>query len=223
MDSAASEDSDLEQAFTSWQRRRPPRNEIPASLPVDAVIGSSADVVVFVASLSIYTNGISFTTEVRARGGPENDDGRVSLLEGMLGEAFDPTDLGASRPVPGRMLLGVEFADGRRCISTPRGQEAPADEPLLLNNGGSGDAGVGSAEWFLSPFPPPGDLRLYCAWPSSGIPETITIISADDLLEAARRVQQLWPPPRVSDQQPHPSPEPLVRDGWFTSFGESQP
>lgn len=180
--------------------------------------------IVFISSLSVYTNGISFATEARGRGGPGSDDRRVSLLEGMLGEAFDPTDPGARRPVQDRMLLGVELADGRRCVSTPRGQEPnPVDEPLLLTTGGSETLGVGSAEWFLSPFPPPGDVRLFCAWPSAGIPETTTIISADDLLEAARRVRPLWPPQPVFDRQPDPSPVALAPDGWFANFGSCTP
>lgn len=110
--------------------------------------------------------------------------------------------------------------DGRRCISTPRGQDAnPGDEPLLLPTRGDGSNGVGSAGWFLSPFPPPGDLRLYCAWPSAGIPETTTFISADELLKAARRVRQLWPPSRIFDQQPTPTPVVLPPDGWFMNSG----
>jgi hypothetical protein len=166
--------------------------------------------VVFISSLSVYSNGISFTTEARGRGGPGSEDRPVSLIDGLLGTV----------PVRDRMLLGVEFADGRRCISTPRGQGAnPADEPLLLSTGGSGSNGVGSAEWFLSPFPPPGDLRLYCAWPSAGIPETTTVISAAELLQAVGRVQELWPPSRVFDQQPNPTPVVLPPDVWFTSSG----
>ena len=114
------------------------------------------------------------------------------------------------------MLLGVEFADGRRCIGTPRGQEANlADEPLLLPSGGGGGNGVASAEWFLSPFPPPGDLRLHCAWPSAGIPETTTVISAHEVATAARQVRQLWSPSRVFDQQPGPTRAALAPDGWF--------
>lgn len=203
------EDAAAELAVEAWRRRHCPANEIPASVPVDAVIGSSEGLVVFISALSVYSNGISFTTEARARGGPGSEDRPVSLCDGLLGDV--------SRH---RMLLGVEFPDGRRCISTPRGQDAnPKDEPLLLPTRGDGSNGVGSAGWFLSPFPPPGDLRLYCAWPSAGIPETTTLISADELLKAARRVRQLWPPSRIFDQQPTPTPVVLPRDGWFLNSG----
>ena len=203
-----SEDAAAEQALEAWRRHHRPANEIPASVRVDAAIGSSAGLVVFISSLSVYSNGISFTTEARGRGGPGSKDRPVSLVDGLLGTV----------PSRDRMLLGVELADGRRCTSTPRGHEAnPADEPLLLSTGGGGGNGVGSAEWFLSPLPPPGDLRLRCAWPSAGIPETTTIISADELLRAARGVRQLWPPSRVFDQQPDPTPVVLPPDGWFMS------
>ena len=155
---------------------------------------------------------------------PGSDDRPVSLVNGMLGEEFHPTDPSRRGPLQDRMLLGVEFADGRRCVGLRRGEKAdPADEPLLLPTGGGGSNAGGSAEWFLSPSPPPGDLNLYCAWPVAGIPETTTIISAEDLLRAARRVQQLWSPSRVSDQQPAPSPVPLAPDGWFATFESSTP
>ncbi len=218
MESAGPEDGEAERAFVTWQRRNRPRNQIPATVPVDAVIGARADLIVFICSLSIYTNGISFTTEARARGGPGSDDRPVSLVEGMLGEGFD-SDPSVRRVLQDRMLLGVEFADGRRCVSVPRGPEVnPPNEPFLLRIGASGANGVGSAEWFLSPSPPAGDLRVYCAWPSAGIPETTTIISAEVLRQAAGRVQQLWPPARVFDQQPSPSPVVLAQDGWFANF-----
>ncbi len=161
---------------------------------------------VFISSLSVYSNGISFTTEARGRGGPGSEDRPVTLSDGLSGNV----------PPRDRMLLGVELADGRRCVSTPRGHQAdPADEPLLLPTGGGGSNGEATAEWYLSPLPPPGDLRLHCAWPSAGIPETTTIISADVLSEAARRVRQLWPTPRVFDQQPDCAPVVLPPDGWF--------
>jgi hypothetical protein len=50
-------------------------------------IGSSADLIVFIASLSIYTNGISFSTEARARGGlPRQAPTRgISLRGGLRG------------------------------------------------------------------------------------------------------------------------------------------
>lgn len=212
MGSSESDDAAVESAFDAWRRRHRPANEIPASVPVDAAIGSSGDLVVFIPSLSVYSNGIAFTVEARGRGGPGSDDRPVALVDGLLGNA----------PARDRLLLGVELADGRRCISTPRGQEAdPADELLLLSSGGSGSNGVGSAEWFLSPLPPPGDLRIYCAWPSAGIAETTTVISADALLRAARGVQQLWPPSRVFDQQPNPTPVALPADGWFKNNGLS--
>lgn len=214
MEGAESEDDAAELAFEAWRRRSRPGNEIPASLTVDAAIGSSESLMIFISSASVYTNGIHFTTEARGRGGPGSDDRPVSLVEGMLGMV----------PRQDRMLLGVEFADGRRCISTPRGQEAnPEDELLLVSSGGDGGNGIASASWFLAPFPPPGDLRLYCAWPSAGIPETTTIISADDLRQAAGRVHRMWPPSRVFDQQPDPSPVALPPDGWFTNVRPETP
>lgn len=210
MGTSESEDAAANAVFDAWRRRHRPVNEIPATVPLDVEIGATDSVVVFVSSLALYSNGIEFTVEARGRGGPGSDDRPVALVEGLMGTV----------PLEHRVLLGVEFADGRRCLSTPRGQEAdPEAELLLLPSGGHGGNGVASAEWFLSPLPPPGDLTLYCAWPSAGIVETTTIIAADPLADAAPRVRQLWPPSRIYDQQPDPTPVTLAADGWFTRNG----
>lgn len=210
MGDSDTDDTAAEAVFAAWQRHRQPRNEIPATVPLDAAIGTSHGLVVFITSLSVYSNGIAFTTEARARGGPGSEDRPVWLVDGLTGTV----------PPHDRMLLGVEFADGRRCLATPRGQEAnPADEPLVLTSGSEGGSGDASAHWFLSPFPPPGDLRFHCAWPAAGIPETTTVVPADRLHDAAGRVQQLWPQSRLTDQQPDPAPVALPPDGWFIGSG----
>jgi hypothetical protein len=210
-----SEDAAVNAAFDAWRRRRRPANELPSTAALDVAVGTTDSLVVYISSLALYSNGIAFTVEARGRGGPGSDDRPVALDEGLWGTVPD-VGLWGTVPPEHHMLLGVEFADGRRCIRTPRGQEAdPADEPLLLFTGGGGSSGEASAEWFLSPFPPPGDLHLYCAWPAAGIPETTTVISANQLATAARQVQQLWPPSRAFDPQPDPTPVPLAPDGWF--------
>ena len=115
--------------------------------------------------------------------------------------------------------LVIEFSDGRRCTNVGDALDfdsGDSDErPLLMPGGGSGGTRSSDLTLFLSQLPPPGDLRLVCAWPKRALPETITVLSADDFLEAAQGARVLWP------WEPEPQPEwpakpPEVPEGrWF--------
>jgi hypothetical protein len=118
-----------------------------------------------------------------------------------------------------RLLVGVEFSDGRRCTNIgspfPPGFHDSAGRPLLTPGGGSGGTRSSDISLFLSPLPPPGDIRVVCAWPKFGLPEKITVLSADAMLEAARRVRVLWP----WEPEPEPvwgaKPPAVPEGGWF--------
>jgi hypothetical protein len=166
--------------------RRRPDNELPGSVAVDAVLATSEDLVIFVCGLSVYRNGIDLTVEVRARPGRS-----VAHPEGLLaevgghGDGWDP------------LRLGVEFSDGRSCGNVGGSQAATRDAskepPRLLSERAIGDDRSASTSWFLSPLPPPGDLRIVCSWPSHRVPETITTLSTEPILRAAAHARELWP------------------------------
>jgi hypothetical protein len=170
---------------TAWRRRQRPENEVPVSVAIDAVLADGEEVAVFISGAHVFSNGVDFTLEVRARHG--TNDGRSGMLGGVHGDG-DPSN---------RLLLGVEFSDGRRCTNIGEPFTADfhdsADRPLLTPGGGSGGTRASDVSLFLFPLPPPGDLRVVCAWPRFGLPEKITILSADAILEAARRVRVLRP------------------------------
>jgi hypothetical protein len=203
-------DDDSDRA-RSLRRRVQPDNEVPVSVPLDAVVVSKADLVVFVCGLAVYRNGLAFTLEARARtsaaaGGEEEDD--------VLGHVLHRHGRSAHQ-----LLIGVEYADGRRCSTLDTGspfeEGGPEDQPRLRPGGGHAGERSASVAYFLSPLPPSGELRIYCAWPSAGIDETVTIIDAGPILEAADRVRVLWPwePARSRSR---PAAQPTVPDrGWF--------
>ena len=195
----------MQQVDDSWRHRQPPDNEIPGSVAIEALLASTADLVVFMSGMRVFRRGIEFTTEVRARPGQARADdlGRDIHGDGSSGD---------------RLLLGVEFADGRRCTNVGGRHEidyrAPEDQPQLWPLGGSGGGRTASMSWFLSPLPPPGGFRIICAWPGRNVPETISEVAGEPIIQAAGRAQELWPwEPDVHDREP--TPPVIPEEGWF--------
>jgi hypothetical protein len=210
------EESDDESAMHfEWRRHEKPDNEMPGSVAVDALLGSTANLAVFVSGMRAFRNGIEFTLHARARTVLSKDSRTEWLCEGISG----------LRNQADRLLLGIEFADGRRCTNL-RGHYGSADnspDQLHLSTGDGSGSGDDSAEfdYFLSPLPPPGYLRIVCAWPARGIPETITELTTEDILQAASRARELWPwqPPEVGTRKPTPPAlPPLPEGGWFAQL-----
>lgn len=164
-----------------------PNNEMPGCVPIEAMLASSEDVAIFVCALSVYRHGVDLTVEVRARPGRPVNDQADFLGSAIFGHGSEGQPL----------RLEVEFADGRRTsdvhVTEPSSGDPRQQQPRLWSSGGGGDDRSASASWFLTPLPPPGDLRIACAWPSRGVPETITTLSAEPILSAAARARELWP------------------------------
>jgi hypothetical protein len=204
-----------EAARRRWQE---PDNEVPGSAAVDALLAATDDLVVFICGMSVFRHGVDFTVEARARPGHSFADRGISLEDAMgpVGEAGN------------RLLLGIEFADGRRCSNVerepskdflrrfPTGVDPSSDQPSLWSKGGGSGSRSMSVSWFLAPLPPPGDLRIICAWPAAGLPETATTLSTDAILQAASRARELWPwEPEPKVFKPAPVPPPIPEGGWF--------
>ena len=193
--------TDDEEPEPDWTRFQRPDNEVPTSVGVDLLLGSSDDVAVFVCGLSVYRTGIEFTVEARASG--RRDPGEE---DDFLGSALH----GHGR-TQNRLLLGVEYADGRYGTNLGTGSRGVH----LWSSGGGGGQREASATWFLSPLPSTGEVRLYCAWPSVGIDETVATLDGDEILSAAERVRELWPRMPESHEPREPRPVPVPEGGWF--------
>ena len=141
-----------------WRRRQRPENEVPGSVAIDAVLVGDDEVVVFISSMRAFSNGLDFTLEMRARHASADERGDTFGLHGHGGPSDPP-------------LLGIEFSDGRRCTNVDPldidGSDS-AERPVLTPGGGSSTARSADLTLFLSPLPPPGDLRVVCAWPKRG-------------------------------------------------------
>jgi hypothetical protein len=206
MAGSAGDDEEHRELEAAMRRRQRPENEVPTSVAIDAVLADDHEVVVFISGARVFSNGVDFTLEVRAR--YATTDGRGGMLGGVHGDG-DPSD---------RLLLGFEFSDRRRCTNIgapflPDFQDS-AERPALTPGGGTGGTRSSDISMFLSPLPPPGDLRVVCAWPKFGLQEKTTVLSADAILEAARSVRVLWP------WEPEPEivwgvPPAVPEGGWF--------
>ncbi len=203
--SATAGDEDDRARLEALQRRQRPENEAPASVAIDAVLLEGPDTVVLLGNVQAFSTGVAFSiTAMTRRPAPPDAGGLGAVLHHYSGG----TD---------SFLLGVEYADGRS-ISTvanqdPFGADVPADALTLWPTGGGGGSRYAEAAFYLTPLPPPGAVRFIAAWPSRGLPEAVTEISADEILAAAGRARRLWdwePEPVV----PPPAPE-VPPGGWF--------
>ncbi len=171
------------------------------------MLAGDHEVVVLLSGARVFSNGVDFTLEVRAR--HSITDGRGDMLGGVHGNG-DPKE---------RPLLGIEFSDGRRCTNVGDALDFDSgdsgERPLLMPGGGSGCTRSSVLTLFLSPLPPRGRPWRRVCLAQGALPETITVLSADDILEAAQGARVLWP------WEPEPQPEwpakpPDVPEGrWF--------
>lgn len=196
----------------NWQpgRRRPgaPENEIPVGVALNTVLARTSDLAMFVSDCWVYSTGLQFTVAARFRA-----LGRQQIMHGLLGVG------GAAE----RVLLGVEFADGRTGSTIPMtggvSSVASDDQPqLIFGSGGSGSPYGSDVTLFLRPLPPAGPLALIVESPVLGISETRTQVATDAILTAATHVVELWPYEPPTDA----GPVMLARDdltpgGWFAA------
>src|SRR4051812_837817 len=102
------------------RRLSAPENEVPVALPIGAVLARTDRVAVTLTDVQVFTTGLSFGLGVRCL--PEvldliGDRTIGSVLFGRVG----PRD---------QLLVGVEFADGRRAGNVPgRNPFAPSVGP----------------------------------------------------------------------------------------------
>lgn len=191
--------------MAALRRRHRPDNEVPVSVALDAVLGETDDFVVYVSGVRAFRSVLEFQVTALAR---HPSTGPGLLHGGLFGH----------RGQEDRLLLGVEYADGRTGsnLGSPPALNPALDPgtPVLMPAGGGGGDRRADMSYCLSPLPPPGLLRIITAWPSRGLVETVTEIAADPLVEAAAGARVLWA--FEPDEPPAPPPlPPLPPDSWF--------
>jgi hypothetical protein len=195
-----------------WRRRRSlPENEMPAAVGLTALLGHTDDAAVGLTQIEAFSTGFRFSLAVRLRRSrPETADGRLYLLI-------------SSHPRPGvevdladRLLLGVEYPDGRRA-SNLDDFHFPATAPDLMlsaQGGGGGDLSVDQSYW-VSPLPPDGPVTFVLSWASFGMPESRVALDGATIRAAGERSQVLWPVQPPEEERPPPAAPPRPATGWF--------
>jgi hypothetical protein len=203
--SSVSSGDDARQHFEPIRQRQRPDNEIPVSVPVDAVLIDTADIVAYVGGVRVFRAGVEFRLTVLSR-----HRGRGRDLGGALFGHGEQQD---------RLLLGVEYADGRTAsnLGGPRNARDPNLDPatpVLMPGGGGGGGRSAEMSMYLTPLPPPGTLRIVTAWPSRSIAETVTEVPAELFTAAATGARVLWDLESEEPSAPPPAPAPPP-GSWF--------
>ncbi|MGY2067137.1 hypothetical protein [Blastococcus sp. SYSU DS0619] len=186
------------------RRMMAPTNEIPVALPLNVLLARTDDAAVALIGLQVHSTGLSFTMAVRVRGGVHPPDRLHDLMWGSRG------------PGSSALLLGVEFADGRRA-STVGSPDKLGDGIVLTQGSGSGGELEVDQNWWLHPLPPEGPLRVVARCAEIGIDETATELDGAAIRRAADDVVTLWPwsPPTPREDRDRRGPD-LPGDSWFS-------
>jgi hypothetical protein len=184
-----------------------PENEIPVAVPLNTVLARTDDIALALLGLQVYSTGLSVDLALRARvppTGPQRDLGQF---------LFGPPHRTAG------LLVGLEFADGRRITNTGPPFAGATDEDGFVFHPGGGSGGTLAADqsWWLSPLPPAGPLRIVVRCEPLGIAETSTVIDGTAIVQAAARVVELWPwEPAPEPPPPWEQPPDVPGDSWFS-------
>ncbi len=178
----------------------PPRQVIPAVVPLELVIYRSNEAVVVVNRADVYTVGCSFwlTVAARLQAGDEARAHRFS--EAIFADTEELSQLTSLNDALVR--FGVTYPDGARATTL----DPPPDQPLTAlaetvtpslvhyeHNARRGDLlWEGEHELWLSPLPPAEPFELVIEWPALDIPLTHASIDGSALTQASARARSVW-------------------------------
>lgn len=167
----------------------PPRDVVPAVVPLEKVVASTDEVAVYLSGFWVYPAGFEF--EALAVGRDEES--------GLDPFSFDHSYAAEKTgEIPLQQLrLGFEFGDGSKVTNTS-GQfdwewvgNRPA-APIMSGSRGQSGEGRWSETFWVWPLPPAGSLTFVCEWPAAEIPLTRSGLDAAAIIEAASRAQRLF-------------------------------
>jgi hypothetical protein len=159
-----------------------PENELGVSVPLRVPLVRTDSLAILIDQVVAYSTGFSFRLSCRSHPDRDVPDHRFHDIGGP--RSADMT----------RLLLGVQFADGRKAtnIEFPRatGEESG---PVLMGGGGGGGGGQFDFSFWVWPLPPDGPLQFVCRWDAEGVELTRGAVDAGAIRAASAESEQLWP------------------------------
>ena len=178
------------------------------------LLGRTEDTAVGITRLEAFSTGFRFTLAVRLR------QARRELAHGGLHTLLSThVHMGIEVPLPKRLMLGIEYANGHRAstlhdMRTHGPATADGHELVLAPQGGSADDRSADQTYWVSPLPPAGPMTFVLTWPAFNIPESRVQVDSAPIRAAADHSQPLWPP-QPAAEPPEPPPPPRPTSGWF--------
>lgn len=172
----------------------PPALELPAVVPLEAILAQTDRVTLAVESARVFGNGATLEIRGVRRRTDETDREWDTLARdrgGIGHRAFDD---------PTSLRFGILYPDGRKALTDAQppwpSPESTAPPAVLRQVGGSGSGGERERTILLSlwlwPLPEPGPHRLVAEWQAAGIPESWWEFDGAPLHAAARRARPYW-------------------------------
>ncbi|WP_138443238.1 hypothetical protein [Sinomonas susongensis] len=169
----------------------PPSLEMPAVVPLGAILAQTGRVTLAVESARVFHNGATF--EIRCVRRRTNE----SSSEWEAG-AHDRAWTG--RPGSGGPRFGILYPDGSKTLADtqpaepfppPRAPQAVLRRVHSSGSGGDRERTAQLALW-LWPLPDPGPHRLFTEWQAAGIPESSLEFDGALLRAGARGARPYW-------------------------------
>jgi len=179
---------------------RPPVAEAGVLLAVGRAVARSANVVVSLSAIRVFSTGCMLEIEIVSR--------QVELAEDDWWDLHMAAHRGArgfrGASLPDKLLrLGVRYPDGRKATTLDPGRrerrDSPPEGPLLswwpASSGmrGGGELGFTNFGLWLWPLPPPSTFEFAVEWPLGGIELTIAELDGRPIVDAASRPSYYWP------------------------------
>jgi hypothetical protein len=163
-DSAAKPPS-AEQLVQWRERMSPPEHEFPATVGLTVLLGRTDDAAVGLTNVEAFSTGFRFTLGVRVRQPrPQFARGGLHIL---ISSHVHP---GIDVPLEDRLLLGIEYPDGRRAstltdmrVHGPGAMTDGEQLALVQQGGGGGERSVDQSYW-VAPLPSQGPVTVVLAW-----------------------------------------------------------
>lgn len=168
----------------------PPRGVVPAVVPIERLLSRTEDVAIYLSGCWAYPPGFEIEVFVVAR------DEDSSLDPYSYQHEFETQRTGEIPP--GKLRLGLQFADGTTVTNTGRdfewewGPELEPKGPRMSGTRGQGGEGEWSHAFWVWPLPPAGSLEFVWEWPAAGNPLSRVELDGAAIIEAASRAQVIF-------------------------------